>query len=676
MSHIGKALILVASGLCAPAGMAQQEAPASPLNTEGSTSILARSVGMQPSRETVSAVARLAEPSQFTAASWPTLPTTKVNAAIIKLCGSVQPGYVDALARSNASHALALEKEVGSDAFEIVWPACLFSSTDERLTKAIVAEGETPTQIMERNTGYGLASAVRTRGIFGISKPKLFHQKPIKIAFVTVPTVLHIKGPIEEFRAAVGPSNIVQAEPLRTGGSIIAPTSSDCAGTAEDYPFRTSDIVAAFNFTARDRVFSPVRVAVVDNGFYGVPCGPEGCPIRNALGHLTFKDPFPPALFDSLPAAAPLGPKLATGPSPLNYQDGVAPGEIDAVRGHGTHVAGLTLGGGHFFPEGRTIFRSGPGSWFKLAVVSLGADRLTFPAGTDGQLMLSMFALERAEIVNMSLALSKEHSQFVEKLVRSPDWQNSLFVAAAGNDSQSVEVRKDYPAILGGPATPNVLTVAASDAQGRLAPFSNWGPVHVDLAAPGCKIRSWLTLEAPLAELSGTSQSAPLASFGAAMLRALDRDMSAREVKNRLILSGTILSDPVDRSKTRYGVNLNLFKALLIAADYIRFIDISGVERAFVGSLRTINSLSCLEGETTDWEDVRAFKRTGPNAYLFSETDRMIRSCPATVSTEIGLNPNTAYFVPTHEFSNGTFNPLTTEEAIPVARIVEFVRAG
>ncbi|WP_066068872.1 S8 family serine peptidase [Neobacillus soli] len=64
---------------------------------------------------------------------------------------------------------------------------------------------------------------------------------------------------------------------------------------------------------------------------------------------------------------------------------------------------------------------------------------------------------------------------------------NSLFVAAAGNDGMNNDFGGSYPASY---ESANILSVAAVDNKGKLAPFSNYGYDSVDVAAPGVDILS------------------------------------------------------------------------------------------------------------------------------------------------------------------------------------------
>ena len=86
----------------------------------------------------------------------------------------------------------------------------------------------------------------------------------------------------------------------------------------------------------------------------------------------------------------------------------------------------------------------------------------------------------------------------------TPKRTRVIVVAAAGNDGTNNDSSPEYPA---GYSGDNVIAVAATDRNDRLAGFSNYGPNTVDIAAPGVSIYSALS-GGEYGTYSGTSMAA------------------------------------------------------------------------------------------------------------------------------------------------------------------------
>lgn len=153
----------------------------------------------------------------------------------------------------------------------------------------------------------------------------------------------------------------------------------------------------------------------------------------------------------------------------------VSPTAVGDTNGHGTHVAG-TIG---------AVGNNGLGvvgvNWTAGMTTVRACD---FRGSCPGELEGLAYAGPRARVVNLSLGGPGDLQPATDVIRASP---NTLFVAAAGNDGT------DNDAIPQGPCNvplPNVLCVAAIDADGNLADFSNFGATSVDVAAPGVDIQS------------------------------------------------------------------------------------------------------------------------------------------------------------------------------------------
>lgn len=159
--------------------------------------------------------------------------------------------------------------------------------------------------------------------------------------------------------------------------------------------------------------------------------------------------------------------------------DGVVdPGAVDDANDHGTHVAG-TIGA-----VGNNALGVTGVNW----TVGMVPVRACNFAGACGYIPEGLAHAGRvSRVVNASLGGPMESPDpSTEAIGRSP---NTLFVVAAGNDGPDADndVTPQDPCNV---RLPNVLCVAALDADGELAEFSNYGANSVHIAAPGVGIQS------------------------------------------------------------------------------------------------------------------------------------------------------------------------------------------
>src|SRR5205085_2598716 len=112
-----------------------------------------------------------------------------------------------------------------------------------------------------------------------------------------------------------------------------------------------------------------------------------------------------------------------------------------------------------------------------------------------------------------------------------------LFVAAAGNDSISIDSHPHYPASY---ATPNMISVAATDKSDNLSYFSDYGANSVHLGAPGVDVYSTYPGNG-YTYLSGTSMAAPHVSGVAGLVLAQTPSLTTAQVKSAILSS----TDPI-----------------------------------------------------------------------------------------------------------------------------------
>ena len=182
-------------------------------------------------------------------------------------------------------------------------------------------------------------------------------------------------------------------------------------------------------------------------------------------------------------------------------QDVVDPLAVDDQHSHGTHVAG-TIG---------AVGNNGLGvagvNWNvgMIPVRALNFANQGTAASTAGGMA---YAGGVARVVNASIGGASGEEVIAEAIQQNP---NTLYVVSAGNDGSDNDLTPAYPCNV---PLPNVLCVAAIDASGNLADFSNWGVRTVDVAAPGVDIQStvptFATEFAPSIQSNGATPPRPV----------------------------------------------------------------------------------------------------------------------------------------------------------------------
>jgi subtilisin family serine protease len=149
-------------------------------------------------------------------------------------------------------------------------------------------------------------------------------------------------------------------------------------------------------------------------------------------------------------------------------------------NGHGTHVAGTIAAMGN---NGGGI----TGVMWRARMMPLrflNADGI-------GWVSDAIYAIEYAveqgvRVINASWGTTSFSQSLLGSIQLCQD-KGVFVVAAAGNSGANTDSNPFYPASYN---LPNIISVAATDQRDNLAPFSNWGPSTVDVAAPGVAICS------------------------------------------------------------------------------------------------------------------------------------------------------------------------------------------
>ncbi|HLW52249.1 MAG TPA: choice-of-anchor D domain-containing protein [Candidatus Angelobacter sp.] len=192
--------------------------------------------------------------------------------------------------------------------------------------------------------------------------------------------------------------------------------------------------------------------------------------------------------------------------------------------GHGTHVAGTVAAAGN---NGIGVIGV---AWNAQVMAVKGLDDSGF--GLDSTLSPAVIyaANNGADVISNSWA-GQGSSQTIADAISYAYNLGAVVVAAAGNSQE--DALNFFPANL-----PQVITVAASDANSSLAFFSNFGS-KIDVAAPGVDILSLraagTSLGRPLnsdyTRADGTSMAAPHVSGVAALILSQHPEFSNEQVR-------------------------------------------------------------------------------------------------------------------------------------------------
>jgi Subtilase family len=229
-------------------------------------------------------------------------------------------------------------------------------------------------------------------------------------------------------------------------------------------------------------------------------------------------------------------------PQPFGGVHGTSVASVVGAQENGVGIVGV-------YPD--SVIRS----WD--AATGLGTE-LTSSAIVDGILESSQLG---RTVINLSLG-GPDPDAAIKAAVDLAVARGSLVVAASGNDGEEGSPL-NYPA-----AFPHVLTVAATQQDGSVAPFSS-ASRFVDLAAPGAQI--------PVATLDpetgtptwaledGTSFAAPLVSGVAAWIWTLRPSLDAGQVAQILRTSATDIGAPGRDAASGFGL-LNVPAAIALPA--------------------------------------------------------------------------------------------------------------
>nr|WP_321221341.1 S8 family peptidase [uncultured Psychroserpens sp.] len=272
------------------------------------------------------------------------------------------------------------------------------------------------------------------------------------------------------------------------------------------------------------------------------------------------------------------GRKTGDDPNDLNDKPGYGnnnPRPSKKSESHGTHVTGIIAA-----ERNNNLGMNGVAN--NVQIMAIRSTPNGDEYDKDVALAIRYAADNGAKVINASFGKSfSPHSDWVRDALKYAADKDVLFVHAAGNDSEDIDVAHNYPndAIGTGPeVSDNVITVGAlTNKYGStmVSGFSNYGKVNVDVFAPGSDIYATMP-ENEYDMNSGTSMAAPNVAGVAALIRSQYPSLTASQVKKILMDSGlpikakvTIGADKQIKSLSeisKSGRIVNAYNALIMAS--------------------------------------------------------------------------------------------------------------
>lgn len=240
--------------------------------------------------------------------------------------------------------------------------------------------------------------------------------------------------------------------------------------------------------------------------------------------------------------------------------------------GHGTHVAG-TIGAAGDNGTGVT------GVCWNVRLMCLKVADANGVVPMSAAAAAIQYAASKGCRVASNAYGTPVFSQILFDAIAQADAAGLLCVASAGNTGADNDAYPIYPASFN---LPNVLSVAATDANDAPASFSNFGASTVHLSAPGAAVYSTFT-GGGYAAMSGTSSSVGFVAGGCALAADAHPSMTHREIRDAVLRSAHPLEALKGRTTTGARLNVN---TLTIAGDGRDGPCSAGTRRS--GSLRTL----------------------------------------------------------------------------------------
>lgn len=191
-------------------------------------------------------------------------------------------------------------------------------------------------------------------------------------------------------------------------------------------------------------------------------------------------------------------------------------------KGHGTHCAGVI--GATGLVDGGIIGLS--------PQVSIMPIRFLGPSGggdfNNAIKSIDYAIANGAQVISASWGarIGRNQVRGLIEAVERASAKGVIFVVAAANNGQNNDNIEVYPA---NAATPNTISVAASNSRDGKPSWSNFGKSTVHIAAPGDSILSTIPKDGYM-NMSGTSMATPMVAGLVALLKAQDPNLTGPQI--------------------------------------------------------------------------------------------------------------------------------------------------
>ena len=215
------------------------------------------------------------------------------------------------------------------------------------------------------------------------------------------------------------------------------------------------------------------------------------------------------------------------------------------VNGHGTHIAGIIAAADN---NGEGVRGIDPGA--RIMALKFAGE---MGWGDTGMAVECIEYAIKANVCVVNLSFEGRAGVMIRDVINN---YAGFFVIGAGNSGKDVEsssgllVHMDYS---------HVVALASSDCLGKFSSYSNWGNMHVELAAPNpTYTTNW---GGDYVYEGGTSLAAPQFSGAAALVKSVHPGLDRLEVID-LILA-TVDQFPAMKDKLVTGGQLNVARAVM-----------------------------------------------------------------------------------------------------------------